>query len=71
MPPQKPKICPILSAASGDETDCKSNCMWYRGNPETGDGLCAVTDLVGWMADLVTLANPKKESVISEVVKKD
>ena len=68
MPPQKPKICPIITAARNEDTDCKTNCMWYRGNPDTGDGLCAVTDLVGWMADLVKLANPAKDSgVISEV----
>lgn len=66
MPPQKPKLCPILTAARREDTDCKTNCMWYRGNPDTGDGLCAVTDLVGWMADLVKLANPTRDNVISE-----
>ena len=55
------KICPILSVGMPEPIKCKGKeCSWYHGQSDN-EGKCAVSDLPGWMADLIGLIKDRSD----------
>lgn len=59
------KMCPILAMRSGpDEAFCVGKkCMWFHGksDKEVDGGKCAVSDLPGYISDLLDLVKQQSE----------
>ena len=55
------KMCPILSIGQPEPINCKmTDCEWFRGSGSPNDpGLCAITDVAGWLSALSNLAGDK------------
>ena len=53
------KICPVLSVGMPEPILCHGKkCMWFHG-PSDNEGKCAVSDIPGYMSDLLVLIQKK------------